>query len=68
MKLSEADVEEMLKSALGEALKDRFSKIASNELSLGPEEGESEFRRMFANLKIAYDQVMRIAPEFFTPE
>lgn len=66
MKLIEAEVEEAAKDAFREALKDRFKTIAVNELSMGEQEGEKEFRRMFGNLKTAYDQVIRIAPEFFS--
>lgn len=68
MNLSEKEIEEMCKDALHEALKDRFAKIAANELTLGADEGEAEFRKMFANLKLAYNQITRIIPEFFPPK
>lgn len=65
--ITRADVDGAFKEAFVEAVKDRFGKIAANEITAGPDEGRKELRNTLLNLRTAHAQACEIVEELWPP-
>jgi hypothetical protein len=59
------EIREDAKDAFREAFKDRFAKIAANEITMGEVEGRMQLLKTFRNLKTTYEQALQLIDEVF---